>query len=276
MARYAIGDLQGCLEPLRALLATLRFSVDRDQLLLVGDLVNRGPDSLQVLRFVRSLGDAARTVLGNHDLHLLALHHDPDSRPRSGDTLDEVLQAPDRDALLDWLIAQPLVIDDATNRDLILHAGLVPEWTLEETLANAREAENALRADPPRFLAAMYGNKPERWSEAVTPMERHRFTINVFTRLRYCRADGRIDLKRKEAPKDVKEPWRPWFDHDNRQLRNRRVVCGHWSTLGLVRRADLLSLDTGCVWGGALTAVDLDDPEAAPVQQPCNSCRKPE
>lgn len=272
MPRYAIGDIQGCLEPLRALLGRLRFNADRDQLLLVGDLVNRGPDSLGVLRFVRSLGAAARTVLGNHDLHLLALHHDQDRRQKEGDTLDEVLAAPDRDTLMQWLLDQPLLIDDPGHGDLFVHAGLVPGWSLEDALANASAAAQALRAAPATFLGSMYGNRPDRWEEARTPMERHRFTINVLTRLRYCRADGRIDLKLKHAPDGRSGPYRPWFEHANRRLTGRRVVCGHWSTLGFVRRPDLLALDTGCVWGGALTAVNLDDPQAPVLQQPCRAC----
>jgi bis(5'-nucleosyl)-tetraphosphatase (symmetrical) len=274
MARWAIGDIQGCYQPLRSLLRKLRHSPDRDQLFFVGDLVNRGPDSLKVLRFVRSLETGARTVLGNHDLHLLALHHDRKLKPRPGDTLDAVLAAPDRDPLLDWLLQQPLVIDDPKHRDLIVHAGIVPDWTLTQLLALARDTSRALCADPRGFLATMYGNKPDRWRDARTRADRHRFTINVLTRLRYCQADGTIDLKRKDAPTGEPGPWRPWFEHPAR-LRNRRVICGHWSTLGLVRRARLLALDTGCVWGGTLTAVNLDDPEAPPVQLRCRACQQP-
>lgn len=274
MPRYAIGDIQGCYEPLRELLRKLGFSADRDQLLLVGDLVNRGPESLAVLRFVRSLGANARTVLGNHDLHLLALHHDPDRAPRAGDTLDDVLAAPDREDLLDWLIEQPLLIDFPGEKDLLVHAGVIPQWTREEAVRGALEASRALRSDPRGFLAAMYGNKPDRWQDVHTAQERHRFTINVLTRLRYCRADGTIDLKMKGAPGNA-GPWRPWFEH-RRQLSDRRIICGHWSTLGLMQRADLLALDTGCVWGGELTAVDLDDPEARPVQIRCKACRQPD
>ncbi len=275
MARYAIGDIQGCHESLLALLDALHFSDQRDELVLVGDLVNRGPQSLEVLRFVRQLGAAARTVLGNHDLHLLALHHDPARRQRPGDTLDALLAAPDRDALLDWLILQPLVIDDASRGDLFLHAGVVPEWTRQDLLRNAAAAEQALRADPPGFLARMYGNQPERWADATTPMERHRFTINVLTRMRYCHADGRIDLKLKGPPDSAHAPWLPWFEHAHRRLVDRRLVFGHWSTLGLLQRADLLALDTGCVWGGALTAVNLDDPHSRPVSVQCRACQKP-
>jgi bis(5'-nucleosyl)-tetraphosphatase (symmetrical) len=275
LPRYAIGDIQGCYEPLRELLRALDFKADRDELLLVGDLVNRGPHSLAVLRFVRALGANARTVLGNHDLHLLALHHDPARQQRPGDTLDQVLAAPDRETLLDWLIEQPLLIDNPRQRDLVVHAGVVPEWSREDAIQQADAASRALRADPRGFVASMYGNKPERWRDAVTDNERHRFTINVLTRLRYCRADGTIDLKMKGAPGKAAGDWRPWFEHQ-RQLRDRRVIFGHWSTLGLVRRADLLALDTGCVWGGALTAVDLDEPEVAPVQIHCKACQQPD
>ncbi|MEO8314334.1 MAG: symmetrical bis(5'-nucleosyl)-tetraphosphatase [Pseudomonadota bacterium] len=273
MPRYAIGDIQGCYEPLRELLRKLDFSADRDELWLVGDLVNRGPGSLAVLRFLRSLGASARTVLGNHDLHLLALHHGArESRP--GDTLEELLAAPDRGVLLDWLIEQPLLIDDPQQRDLMVHAGIVPAWTRGEAIKCALEASHAMRADPPRFFASMYGNKPDRWQDAHTADERHRFTINVLTRLRYCRADGTIDLKMKDAPGKT-GPWQPWFEHP-RHLADRRLICGHWSTLGLLRRPDLLALDTGCVWGGALTAVNLDDPETRPVQVPCKACQQPD
>jgi bis(5'-nucleosyl)-tetraphosphatase (symmetrical) len=274
LPRYAIGDIQGCYEPLRELLHKLAFSADRDQLLLVGDLVNRGPDSLAVLRFVRSLGAAARIVLGNHDLHLLALHHDPDRQPRPSDTLDEVLAAADREPLLDWLIEQPLLIDDADHRDLLVHAGIIPDWTRSEAIGCALEAGQALRADPRGFLASMYGNKPDRWKDAHTREQRNRFTINVLTRLRYCRADGTIDLKLKGAPGKT-GAWRPWFEHE-RQLKDRRVICGHWSTLGLLQRADVLALDTGCVWGGTLTAVNLDDADARPVQVHCKACLQPD
>jgi bis(5'-nucleosyl)-tetraphosphatase (symmetrical) len=275
LPRYAIGDLQGCYEPLRELLRKLNFSADRDQLFFVGDLVNRGPHSLEVLRFVRSLGGAARTVLGNHDLHLLASFHDPDRDLRPGDTLQQVLDAPDCAELLDWLLQQPLIIDDAEHGNLILHAGLVPEWTSADAVRNAHAAAAALRARPREFLSKMYGNKPDRWRDAETETERHRFTINVLTRLRYCRADGRIDLKRKEAPHDSPGEWRPWFEHPARRDPGQRVIFGHWSTLGLLQRRNLLSLDTGCVWGGTLTAVDMDDPEARAVQMPCKACQQP-
>ncbi len=276
MPRYAIGDIQGCYEPLRELLRKLDFSADRDQLYLVGDLVNRGPQSLEVLRFVRALDAAARTVLGNHDLHLLAAHHDPQRKLRSGDTLQEVLAAPDCDQLLDWLIAQPLIIDDTDHGNVLVHAGLVPEWTVATAVSNATAAATALRASPREFLAQMYGNKPDRWSNARSAADRHRFTINVLTRMRYCRADGSIDLKLKGAPQNTAGGWLPWFEHASRRDAGQRVIFGHWSTLGLLQRRNLLALDTGCVWGGALTAVDMDDPDARPVQVQCKACQQPD
>jgi len=275
LARYAIGDVQGCYQPLRELLRRLRFSADRDRLLFVGDLVNRGPDSLEVLRFVRDLGGNAQSVLGNHDLHLLAHHFDPQRPLREGDTLQPVLDAPDREELMAWLLQRPLLLHDAPHGDLIVHAGLIPQWTARQATEQARSAEHALRATPEKFLAKMYGNKPDRWEDAESDADRHRFTINVLTRLRYCKADGTVNLKLKDAPEKVAAPWLPWFEHPHRRSAGARVVFGHWSTLGLRRQPGLLALDTGCVWGGALTAVDLDDPEASPVQTACPACQQP-
>ena len=274
MARYAIGDIQGCYQPLRELLRRLRFSADRDRLLFVGDLVNRGPDSVRVLRFVRDLGGNAESVLGNHDLHLLAHHFDPRRPLRDGDTLQQVLDAPDREALMEWLLQRPLLLHEAPG-DLIVHAGLIPQWTAPQATEEARSAEQALRAAPENFLAQMYGNKPDRWEDAASTSDRHRFTINVLTRLRYCKADGTVNLNLKDAPDKVALPWLPWFAHVERRSSDIRVVFGHWSTLGLRRESGLLALDTGCVWGGALTAVDLDDPEAPAVQTPCQACQRP-
>jgi bis(5'-nucleosyl)-tetraphosphatase (symmetrical) len=275
MPRYAVGDVQGCFEPLQQLLRKLRFSADRDELIFAGDLVNRGPDSLAVLRQVRALGDNARTVLGNHDLHLLAHHFDPERPLRAGDTLDEVLRAPDREALMDWLLSRPLLIFDGTNEDLFVHAGLIPQWAVPQAQALAAETERALRATPREFLARMYGDQPDRWREGLAPEDRGRFTINVLTRLRYCSADGTVNLRLKDAPERTPPPWLPWFAHAGRASAGVRVVFGHWSTLGLIRERNLLALDTGCVWGGALTAVNLDDPEAPVVQVGCTACQPP-
>jgi len=259
VTRYAIGDLQGCDQELRTLLARLRFSADRDRLWFVGDLVNRGPGSLETLRLVHALGDNAVVVLGNHDLHLLALAHGAHRRRRT-DTLDAVLAAPDRDVLLEWLLTRPLA--HAEGGDLLVHAGVVPQWTAALTLSLAAEVSAALRRDARGLFAHMYGNDPDRWSARLTGMERLRFIINVLTRLRLCTADGRVDISVKGPPPPGPSRLRPWFEHARRATREVRVIFGHWSALGLVQRCGVLGLDTGCVWGGALTAADLDTERA--------------
>lgn len=265
MTRYAIGDLQGCDQELRTLLGRLRFSADRDRLWFVGDLVNRGPGSLETLRRVRSLGENAVVVLGNHDLHLLALAQGAHRR-RKSDTLDAVLAAPDRDVLLDWLITRPLA--HAEGGDLLVHAGVVPQWTVELTLSLAAEVSGILRRDPRELFTHMYGNEPDRWNPHLTGMARLRFIINVLTRLRLCTADGRVDISLKGPLPPRRSRLRPWFEHARRATREARVIFGHWSALGLVQRPGIIGLDTGCVWGGTLTAVDLDS-ERAPVSVPC-------
>jgi bis(5'-nucleosyl)-tetraphosphatase (symmetrical) len=268
LARYAIGDIQGCYAELRALLARLNFSADRDQLWLVGDLVNRGPQSLEVLRYVRSLGDNAIVVLGNHDLHLLALA-DGQCKRRSSDTLDAVLNAPDRTVILEWLIARPLAHFDGAHGDLLVHAGVIPQWTAAQTLELAGEVSAALTRDPGKFLERMYGDRPDRWSEDLRGMERLRFVLNALTRMRVCTVEGRIDLKMKGPPDEARLPYRPWFEHEQRRSRGVRVIFGHWSALGLVQAHGVIGLDTGCVWNGSLTAVNLDDVRARPVCEPC-------
>jgi len=265
VTRYAVGDVQGCEKELRALLKALGFCADRDQLWFVGDLVNRGPGSLATLRFVRALGENAIVVLGNHDLHLLAIAHGAHRRRRS-DTLDELLGAPDRDALLEWLIRRPLA--HAQGADLMVHAGVVPQWSVAATLALAAEVSGALERNPRALFDHMYGNEPDRWDEGLKGMERLRFTINVLTRLRVCTADGRVQLDLKGAPPPPPSPLRPWFEHEARQSRNARVIFGHWSALGLVQRPGVLGLDSGCVWGGTLSAFDLDRGQA-PVSVGC-------
>ena len=267
MTRYAIGDVQGCVEELRALLARLRFSADRDRLWFVGDLVNRGPDSLATLRMVRALGDNAVVVLGNHDLHLLAVAYGVQRRKRS-DTLDAVLAAPDRDALIEWLQLRPLA--HLEGSDLMVHAGLVPQWSAARTLALAAEVGDALRRDPRALFEHMYGDEPDRWDERLAGAERLRFIINVLTRLRLCTADGRVDISIKGAPPPPPSPLRPWFEQPQRASRDVRVIFGHWSALGLVERPGVLGLDSGCVWGGALTGADLDS-DRAPVSVGCSA-----
>jgi len=274
MARYAIGDVQGCCDELKALLRRCNYSADRDELWFVGDLVNRGPQSLETLRLVRSLGAAATVVLGNHDLHLLAVAYGSKRKQKDGDTLDDVLAAPDRDQLLEWLSGRPLAVFDEPRGDFLVHAGLVPEWTPRFAARLAREVEALLRDDARTLFDAMYGNKPEKWDDGLRGTDRLRFVINVFTRMRFCRRDGTVDLKMKGTPGDQPADYLPWFDVPERASRNVRVICGHWSTLGLKRRRDLLALDTGCVWGGSLTAVNLDADDE-PIQLACSGHQEP-
>lgn len=258
MALYAIGDVQGCFDALRALLDKLRFDPSCDTLWFTGDLVNRGPQSLEVLRFVAGLGTSAITVLGNHDLHLLAVASGC-ARSKARDTLDPVLTAPDRDALLDWLRRRPLLHVDTPRNLALVHAGLVPQWSVEEARALAAEAEAIIRG--PRateFYQHMYGDSPRCWHAELHGYERLRFIVNVLTRLRYCDVDGRVDLVHRGAPGSQPPPWMPWYAVATRRSRGTRIVFGHWSTLGLHRTDDVFGLDTGCVWGGKLTALRLD------------------
>jgi bis(5'-nucleosyl)-tetraphosphatase (symmetrical) len=271
MARWAIGDIQGCCTELEELLRRIGFAVDRDELWFTGDLVNRGPRSLATLRLVRNLGANATTVLGNHDLHLLAVAFVPERKLRKGDTLDEILAAPDRDTLLEWLLQQPLARHDAARGDLLVHAGLVPQWSAAEAAALGNEVQRALRADPRSLLRGMYGNEPDRWNPSLSGIARLRFIINVLTRLRFCTRSGRIDLQQKNAPDAAQAPWQPWFRVSGRASADTRVIFGHWSALGFHRGDGVLALDTGCVWGGALTAINLDQPDAAPIAVPARA-----
>ncbi len=273
MAIYAIGDIQGCDEELARLLDRLKFDPARDRVWLVGDLVNRGPASLAVLRRVKALGDAAIVVLGNHDLHLLALAYARDERLKSKDTLQDVLAAADRDELLAWLRTRSMLHYDPALGYAMVHAGLVPQWDLQTAQRCARELEGALRDDHQcrELFEHMYGDRPNRWSEDLTGFDRLRFITNVLTRLRFCRADGSLELKHKgtieQAPADVF----PWFRAPNRRWGGVRIVCGHWSALGFHEEEAVLSIDTGCVWGQRLCAVRLDDGAAQPVFVPCSS-----
>jgi bis(5'-nucleosyl)-tetraphosphatase (symmetrical) len=269
MALYAIGDVQGCDAELGALLTTLHFRADRDRLWFVGDLVNRGPDSLAVLRRIRALGAAATVTLGNHDLHLLAVAAGC-ARIRSDDTLNEILAAPDRDALLEWLAGRPLFHEEGALNLVMVHAGLAPQWDLQLARQCAREFEAALRRDPAKLFEGLYGDQPDRWDDVRDGEQRLRFIANCFTRLRYVDADGRLALRVKGSPKKSQTASLiPWFEAREARWRGPRIVFGHWSTLGFFRNADVIGLDTGCVWGSTLTALRLDDPEATPVQVPC-------
>lgn len=261
MATYAIGDLQGCFDDLQRLLAHIDFDEKRDCLWFTGDLVNRGPGSLQCLRFVRELGVRAVTVLGNHDLSLLATAAGF-RRLRSGDTLDDVLNAMDCDELLNWLRHRPLLHTDHSLNYTMVHAGLPPQWSLTDAAAYAREVETVLQSDSyPDLLANMYGNQPHCWSETLDKFERWRFIINCFTRLRFCTESGRLDLNAKGEPGSQPAGLLPWFNVHGRRSREAKIVFGHWSTLGCTQEENTYSLDTGCVWGGRLTAMRLDVPE---------------
>lgn len=258
MITFVVGDVQGCYDTLRRLLERIGFDPAAHRLWFVGDLVNRGPQSLQTLRYVRGLGAAAVAVLGNHDLHLLAVAHG--ARKGRYDTLDQVLAATDRDELLHWLRHRPLLHQDADAA--MLHAGLPPQWDLPTARRLAREAECALQ-DPayPELLGAMYGDEPDRWDENLSGMARLRFVINCFTRLRFCSADGRVDFKCKGAPGTQPPDLLPWFAIPGRRSAGTTLLFGHWSTLGRVHWPEhrVYCLDTGAVWGGRMTAVRLDD-----------------
>jgi bis(5'-nucleosyl)-tetraphosphatase (symmetrical) len=271
---FAIGDVQGCADELQALIERIGFSADRDQLWFVGDLVNRGPCSLATLRYVHALRDNVVVVLGNHDLHLLALAFGERVRVKEVDTLAEVLAAPDRERLLTWLIERPLAHFDAQRGDLLIHAGLIPQWSVADALSLAGEVEAMLRRDPGTLFRHMYGDGPERWSEELAGWERLRFTVNALTRLRMCTADGRIDLKMKGPPPTGRGLVRPWFEHAGRRSRDARIIFGHWSALGYVDAYGVIGLDTGCVWGGALTALDLEA-STPPVSVACGAYQYP-
>lgn len=258
MAVYAIGDIQGCFDELRRLLDRLNFDPAADRLWLVGDLVNRGPKSLDTLRYVKALRQAAVTVLGNHDLNLLAKY--VGAKPnKAGSSLDAVLSAPDCDELVDWLRHRCLLHHDPQLGFTMGHAGLVPQWNLEQALALAGEVQAVLRgSDYVEFLYHMYGDEPDRWSEELRGWGRLRFIVNAFTRLRYCDRDGRINIGLTGPPGTQPKGFMPWFEVPGRKSADLHIVCGHWSTLGYRKEPGVIALDSGCVWGGQLTAVRLD------------------
>lgn len=256
MAIYAIGDVQGCFAELQSLLQQIGFDPAADQLWFTGDLVNRGPDSLTTLRFIKSLGPAAVAVLGNHDLHLLAVAYGV-SRTKHKDTFHDVLAASDRDELLDWLRRLPLCYHE--DRFTMIHAGLPPQWTVEEALQYAAEVHAVLVSDRcSEFFRRMYGDQPERWSDKLTGWDRLRFTVNCLTRMRYCDRRGTLNFKEKGPPGSQPKDLLPWFDVPGRRSQDSEIIFGHWSTLGFRITQGCYALDTGCLWGGELTALRLD------------------
>lgn len=266
MAVWAIGDVQGCYGALNALLQEIGFNASRDRLWFVGDLVNRGPQSLEVMRLVRGLGEAATVVLGNHDLHL-AMLADGHGVHHGEDTLGPVLAAPDRDELLGWLRAQPLM--HVEGEYALVHAGLLPTWTVGEARELAAQVEAALQADNYRmFLANMRGSEPRSWDESLTGWPRLRVIVNALTRLRFCTPDGIMEFRHKGVPQHPPEGFLPWFRVPQRRSADHTIIFGHWSALGLLCEPNLAGLDSGCLWGGALTALRLEDRRI--VQLRCN------
>jgi bis(5'-nucleosyl)-tetraphosphatase (symmetrical) len=257
MTRYAVGDLQGCYDPLRRLLNRVKFDPNRDQLWSVGDIVNRGPQSLECLRFFYTLGGSARMVLGNHDLHLLAVAQG--IRPiKRGDTLQPILDAPDCAELLEWLRHSPLLHRDGIYT--MIHAGLAPQWSIQRAQQLADEVSGVLKSERMvDFLRGMYGDTPNCWSNDLSGIERWRTITNYLTRLRFCTREGVLDLKSKEGPGSAPLGFMPWFDVPERKSAGDILIVGHWATLmGKTRREDVIALDTGCVWGNQLTLFNLE------------------
>lgn len=260
MSTYAIGDVQGCFESLQCLLQKIQFDPQLDRLWLVGDLINRGPDSLATLRFLYSLRDSIEFVLGNHDLHFLAVAHGL-RRQNPSDTLNAILTAPDKQQLIDWLMQGKLIHTDTELGFTMVHAGIPPQWSLHEAQIHAREVEACLQSRySGDLLANMYGNSPKRWKNKLIGIERLRLITNYFTRMRFCTAEGELELESKENMAGAPEGYLPWFMHPERKTCEHNIVFGHWAALqGRVDAPNIFALDTGCVWGGELTALRLED-----------------
>ena len=253
---YLIGDVQGCDQALQNLLDKIQFSTSKDTLYLLGDLVNRGPDNVAVLRRLQQLGDSARCLLGNHDLHLLAMHLGL-SKPKPGDTVGDVLQAPDRQQLIDWLRHQSLAMFEAGI--LMVHAGVLPQWSADQTMALAAEVQTVLQSPAwPEFMQHMYGNQPTRWHDSLSGYDRLRVIVNGLTRIRFCSAEGEMEFAHHGDVPDAPPGYMPWFNAPHRLTEEVSVAFGHWSSLSALHRDDVLELDTGCVWGRCLSALKID------------------
>jgi bis(5'-nucleosyl)-tetraphosphatase (symmetrical) len=270
MSTYLIGDVHGCFDELQALLAQVSFNPQHDQLWLTGDLVARGPASLDVLRYIRSLGSAVRMVLGNHDLHLLAIYAGI-SRNKPKDHLNKLLSAPDADELINWLRRQPILQVDDEHQLIMAHAGISPQWDIDTVQKCAREVEAVLSSDSyPLFLDAMYGDMPNNWSSELSGLARLRFTTNALTRMRYCFPNGQLDMICKDAPGSAPAPLKPWFELPRLVDPNYTIMFGHWASLeGKGIPTGFIGLDTGCCWGGVLTLLHWE--EQRYFTQPCHS-----
>jgi bis(5'-nucleosyl)-tetraphosphatase (symmetrical) len=277
MSVYVIGDVQGCYTELRRLLDKIHFDQSCDQLWFCGDLVNRGPESLQTLLFVRSLGDAAISVLGNHDLHLLAIYY-TQKKIRKSDSLTEILRSPDCDELMQWLRSRSLVHYDKNLRFLMVHAGVYTDWDLDQTLGYASEVEQLLQGEGSQaLLKRMYGNRPDRWSKDLTEIDRWRCIINIFTRMRFVTTDGRLDYNAKASPGEhVDQQLTPWFDMNRRLDQSIRIAFGHWSTLGVGAYGQNYAVDGGCVWGGKFIALRIDSSQPEWFSINCESQSAPD
>jgi bis(5'-nucleosyl)-tetraphosphatase (symmetrical) len=260
MATYAIGDIQGCFNAFRCLLQEASFDPAQDTLWVAGDMVNRGPDSLSTLRFIKSLGDSAVVVLGNHDLHLLAVAYGV-KKASTSDTFDEIIAAADADELLTWLRQQPLLHYCPERNYALVHAGLAPQWSIKQALALSQEVESCLKGDNYHaFLTHMYGDEPDGWHDNLQNWDRLRVITNHLTRMRLCDADDHLDLQHKQGPKGAREGFKPWFAHQHRKTRDINILFGHWAALqGESNEDKVFALDTGCVWGGHLTMMRLED-----------------
>lgn len=260
MATYAIGDIQGCLPQLIQLLELINYQAEEDQLWFAGDLINRGPASLETLRFIKSLGNNAKVVLGNHDLHLLAVAHGHGELKRK-DTLADILMASDRDELMNWLKNQPLCHYDPQLNVIMSHAGIPPCWDLNKALSLSAEVEEKLKSGTvDDFFAAMYGNTPKQWSDELTGIDRLRAITNYLTRMRFCDKNSELDLKSKEGINTAIKGYAPWFQYPTQLPEDCHVIFGHWAAIeGITHQDNIHALDTGCVWGGSLTALRLED-----------------
>ncbi|MFC3150803.1 symmetrical bis(5'-nucleosyl)-tetraphosphatase [Litoribrevibacter euphylliae] len=271
MSTYAIGDIQGCYDELLALLDLIEFDPSEDTVWLAGDLVNRGPKSLETLRYVKSLGKSAISVLGNHDLHLLACAH---GIKKAKGSLKAILEAPDRDELLNWLCQQPLVHHSSKLNFTMVHAGIPPIWDLKKAIKLSREVEAVLQSDSRQsYFEHMYGDQPDTWSDDLTGLDRLRVITNYFTRMRFCNEAGKLELETKETADNWPEGYQPWFNFRRAKLKKQRLVFGHWAALeGNTQSDTVFGLDTGCVWGGALTALRLEDLQRFSL--PCDAYKR--